>query len=559
MFSVSPAATVSGDDSYSGPGSGPTGSYSVALLVWYLLARTFITTLFLGGTVFLSQFYPGGGLFDADLRLLFLLSITFLQICISLVWLLRRQVYSRLFIQIQLGWDLLLSFFVVYITGGAASLFPFLFIFVILSSALVATRKDLYTTVVAAVVFYTGLVGLQYYAYLPMVYVSLPLDNKEIIYRLFLNLVTFVLAGILGNILSLRLRRSEQLLQRKREDYAALEQLNSVILQNIPSGLIVVDASGKINLFNVAAATMCAISSSDAYKKKISDIFPELIIDKKALPVDRGEFSYVNEKEEQRIIGYNAIQIQQDGVGMERILITFQDLTDAKKLEYSLQLGERLAAVGKLAAGLAHEIRNPLASLGGSIQLLAEQVDFKATNQKLFAIIQRETERLNRLVSDFLVFAKPQMPVLIEGDLIETVNEVVMLAKSDPLFAQIQVELVMPKAYLVRMDKAQIHQALWNLLVNAVQFAQQPKHIVVGVDSKKGLLWVDDNGVGVNAENKMRMFDPFYTTRPAGTGLGLSIVHAIISAHGWSIECAENSWGGARFQIVLGDKEATGK
>lgn len=547
MSTMSDAEVVS---RHSGVGTLNIVPHSVSVMVWYLLGRAFIVTLFLGGPVLVSQVYSGEILHPPDLRLVVLLSLTFLQICFSLLWLLRSQSYAQFFIQLQLGWDLLLSFFTVYITGGISSLFTFLFIFVIIGCALISTRKDLYTTVVAAMLLYSGLVGLQHYAYLPAESVAESLSDNEIIYRLFLNLVTFLLAGILGYILSVRLRRSEQLLQRKRHDYAELEQLNALILQSIPSGVIVVDESGKIRAVNAAAAAICGMPTALVLQKQLTDIFPAFSVNEITPPVERGEFNSVNPQGEQRIIGYNATRIQ-DPADRPRILITFQDLTEARRAEQRLQLGERLAAIGKLAAGLAHEIRNPLASLGGSIQLLAEQIDLDKTEKNLFAIMQRETARLNRLVSDFLIFAKPGLPVLGEHDLVELIAEMVTLAKADPLFADIRIATDLPPEYIVRMDSAQMHQALWNLLVNAAQFAQAPGRIMVGINAEEGWIWVDDNGLGLGAEEKKQIFEPFYTTRASGTGLGLSIVHAIVTAHGWKIDCDKNGWGGARMQISL--------
>jgi two-component system sensor histidine kinase PilS (NtrC family) len=529
-------------------GSEYAGTFSVGALLWYLLGRGFIVALFIGGTVFVSQIYPGEAFFVTDLRLLVLLSLTFLQLCLSLLWLFRYPKYLHFFVQVQLLWDLILSILTVYLTGGISSLFPFLFIFVIIGCGLIAQRSDLYATVIAAVVLYTGLVGLQYYSYL-VVPVPQSMGDKEVLYRLFLNIVVFLLAGFLGVILSARLQRSAQLLQRERFDYAELEQLNRVILQSIPSGLIVVNNCGKICAFNAAAATICGVTIAAADNQSIVSIFPELSIDSLELPVARGEFNYINTSGALRIIGYNVTVIEAVDDQEMRFLITFQDLTEAKKLEESLHLGERLAAVGKLAAGLAHEIRNPLASLGGSIQLLSEQVSFNSGDKHLFDIVQRETERLNNLVSDFLIFAKPQLPRLRVCDVMELCQEVLLLAKSDSLFSDVEILSDFTAGHKANIDPGQIHQALWNLLVNAAQFAQEPKKIVLGNDVVENCFWVEDNGSGVSLVDKKQIFEPFYTSRPKGTGLGLSIVHAIISVHGGSIECLDSDLGGARFQV----------
>lgn len=528
-------------------------SNTLSSLLWYLLGRAFIVTLFLGVTVVI-RFTSSTQFFHLpDIQLVTLLFLTFLQICFSLLWLLRWQQKLRLFIQFQLVWDLILSALTVYLTGGIESIFSFLFIFVILSCALLSSRAELYMTVVAAVVLYCGLVGLQYYDFLPLVKNVVLLSPTDVVYRLFLNIVAFLLAGLLGTILSARLRRSEVLLQRNRDEYAELENLNQMILKSIPSGLMVVDATGRICSFNAAASAISHVDSQAACRCFVEDIFPNFNLTDMHLPVDRGEFDFSAPDGEGRIIGYNATLITELDNDSVRILITFQDLTATKRLERNFQLGERLAAVGKLAAGLAHEIRNPLASLSGSIQLLSENADYSVSDQRLINIACRETNRLNCLVSDFLVFAKPRLPHKEMCDLASLCQEVIMVVKSDPLFADVEIQCAPQVRWSVLIDSAQFHQVLLNLLVNAAQFAHSPKKIAVVIDVENQLFFVDDNGPGVAIDEGRKIFEPFYSTRAEGTGLGLSIVHTIVAAHGGSIECLSNPWGGARFQINLYD------
>ncbi len=522
---------------------------SVSGLLWYVLGRAFIVTLFLGGTVVVGMSHPFAFFHFPDLRLIFLLSVTFLQICFSLLWLLLWQRRLRQFVQFQLVWDLLLCLGTVYITGGITSLFSFTFIFVILSCALVASRAELYSTVAAAVILYAGLVDLQYYGYLPLKSAVVGLSPADVMYRLFLNVAAFLLAGVLGAVLSARLRRSEQMLQREQHDHAELELLNSAILRSIPSGLIVVDNNGQIHSFNSAAAQICGVDSRWAIDRNIKQIFSAFDIDRLNLPVEREEFIFLNKKGEERIIGYNARYIATED--RARILLTFQDLTESKKLEDSLQLRERLAAVGALAAGLAHEIRNPLTSLSGSVQLLAEHGDFSCTDRQLLDIVHRETSRLNRLVSDFLVFAKPRQPECKDCDLGALFRELVALMSSDPEYAQVTIDCSNCRSCIVCADVEQIRQAAWNLLVNAAIFALEPKQVQIGMDCQRHCFWIDDNGPGVAENIKKRIFEPFYTTRASGTGLGLSIVHAIVSAHGGTIECLDSPLGGARVQVCL--------
>jgi len=524
-------------------------SHSVSTLLWYLLGRAFIVTLFLGGAVFLELPQSFGALLAYDVRLVFFLLLTFFQICFSLLWLLRWQNHLRQFVQFQLVWDLMLSVTTVYVTGGFSSLFSFLFIFVILSSALMATRSDVVITVAASVVLYGGLVDLQYYNYLKIGPQFVSISRTDVFYRLFLNITAFLLAGFLGTILAGRLRRSEQLLQKERNDYAELERLNRVILQNIPSGLIVVDSQELIRSFNTAASAICNVDAPLVLKKPLKKLFPQLLLSEISLPVERGEFEYVTPPGERKILGYNALQFT-DGLQLDvGTLITFQDLTATKRLEQTLQLGEHLAAVGKLAAGLAHEIRNPLASLSGSVQLLSEQSVLDTSDRHLLEIVNRETGRLNRLLGDFLVFARPRAPEKAPCSIRALIEEVYELASADPSFSQVDLRVDVITDKVLYVDSGQIHQALWNLLVNAAQFALSPKIIELGFDADSCTLWVDDNGPGIRGEEKKQIFEPFYSSRAEGTGLGLSIIHSIITAHDATIECLESSLGGARFQV----------
>lgn len=522
---------------------------SLSNLLWYLLGRSFIVTLFLGVTV-VVRFTSTTQFFHLpDIQLVTLLFLTLLQICFSLLWLLRWQKRLRLFIQFQLVWDLILSALTVYLTGGIESLFSFLFIFVILSCALLSSRGELYATVVAAIVLYTGLVGLQYYDYLPLVKNVTLLNTADVIYRLFLNIVAFLLAGLLGSVLSLRLRRSEYLLQQNRDDYAELENLNRMILKSIPSGLMVVDDLGNIRSFNAAASTICRIDHKDACRCSIDEVFPNFNLDEMTLPIDRGEFNYSDLGGKIRTIGYNATLITEVDSDAVRILIAFQDLTATKRLERNLQLGERLAAVGKLAAGLAHEIRNPLASLSGSVQLLAENSNNPESDQRLIDIACRETSRLNSLVTDFLVFAKPRLPQQEACDLSVLCQEVVTMVQADPLFDQVEIVFDPSTKYEVMVDSAQFYQVVLNLLSNAAQFSLAPKKIALTIDPDQHSLCIDDNGPGIPLGDERKIFEPFFSSRAQGTGLGLSIVHTIVTAHGGTIECLTSPWGGARFQV----------
>jgi two-component system sensor histidine kinase PilS (NtrC family) len=239
-------------------------------------------------------------------------------------------------------------------------------------------------------------------------------------------------------------------------------------------------------------------------------------------------------------------------------VLTFQDLTDQRRLENALRTRSHLASLGELSAGLAHEVRNPLAALSGAAQMLSQPVDsgsvpaVSAEDQKLIEVIRRETKHLDRLVSDFLAFARPPQPTLADGDLSEIVASTVeAFQTSEQLGGRV---LKCELAHLTaRFDSAQMRQVIWNLLRNAVEATETQGRVAVQVreEGTSVLLEVADDGPGVPVELRDRIFEPFFTTKERGTGLGLALVGRIIGAHSGTIELDATGSKGTRFVIRL--------
>ncbi|MBN2644319.1 MAG: PAS domain S-box protein [Desulfuromonadaceae bacterium] len=526
-------------------------------LLWFVLARFFVVTLFLGGTVFwqfLSSEYDPPKL---NIRLLLILTCSFLQNCFSLFFLLRRREPSSLFVQWQLVWDLVLCAAVVYVTGGMFSRFAFLFIFVILSSGLLCHAKEVLGTLSASVVLYGGLANLHYYGLLPAsgFAASSPMtDGQDVFFLLFLNLTAFFLTGFLSFLLARRLQHAALLLDQKKVEHEDLEQLNLLILRHIAGGLIVVDAQGLICSFNASAESMTGVAAENAIGCHVQQVFPAFPW-QGAVTVERREFVFQNSRNEQRTVGYRVVPLSQDQRG--RSIVAFQDLTEVKRLERNLQREERLAAVGGLAAGLAHEIRNPLAALSSSVQMLQEQLQDEQ-QQRLMAIVARESERLNLLLSDFLVFARPRPPHKRSVDLCGLLGDLCLLLKTSKPFEHVELKTLLPESWLVEVDKEQMIQAAWDLLVNAASFSPQGGVVTCAASPQDGCFWVEDEGPGVEPEHEERIFEPFFTTRAEGTGLGLAIAYALIKAQGWSLEYQRAFSGGARFVVRITQPDENG-
>jgi signal transduction histidine kinase len=225
--------------------------------------------------------------------------------------------------------------------------------------------------------------------------------------------------------------------------------------------------------------------------------------------------------------------------------------------EARAESAERLAVLGGLAAGLAHEIRNPLGSIAGSAQLLRTSQALSQEDRELCEIIQREAARLNDLVSDMMDVARPRKPALRTVDVSHLAREVVALAsRSGRAVSDVKIVFAGPDSLCVRADAGQLRQLIWNLVRNAVQASTAGGAVGVRVEEGAGrvALVVEDDGIGIDAEAKERLFDAFFSTRSHGTGIGLAVVKRIADDHGFSITVESESGSGARFRVELGER-----
>ena len=236
----------------------------------------------------------------------------------------------------------------------------------------------------------------------------------------------------------------------------------------------------------------------------------------------------------------------------------FQDLTELREMETRLKREERLAAVGRLAAGIAHEIRNPLASISGSIEMLREGKGVAAEDSRLMNIILRETDRLDGLITEFLQYVKPMKRRAAKVQMLDVLRETIEALRATD--GGRDVTFVLPDGPLaaVRGDRDQLKQVVWNLLLNAMQATGGKGRVEVrATNSRLGeqgevmLLEVRDDGVGIPPEEIGRIFEPFFTTKERGTGLGLAMVHKIVEAHEGHIEVESQAGKGATFLVVL--------
>ena len=485
----------------------------------------------------------------------------------------RARVSKDLLAKLQVGWDLAFTAVWIYSTGGTGSLFIFLYLFVIIEGSILL---GLYGTVLIAFVC-----GLLYWLELHLEYhwalfpktspIAAPVVTSPANYPI-ANLI-FILAAMgsaawLTGSLKQRFSKTNLLLQEKSDKVQDLLHLNESIVRCIRSGLITLDRERRITSVNEAASSITGQDGKALLACRVEEFLGRIpleeldIEDASSTSPFRWEQSYGHRDGKGLMLGCSGAVLRDHKGDPFGHLIVFQDLTYYKQMEEALRRKEKLAAIGEMAAGLAHEIRNPLASLYGSIQLLQAEVSLEGTQERLMGIVLKESERLDALITDFLLFAFPHVGETESIPLRDLVEETLEVFRKGPHFQEgLNVDVRMDPTVRINGNRRQLQQILWNLLLNAAQSMSEHGEIRVEAEQTRNrpgvpsVSWrVQDTGRGIAAENLARIFDPFYTSRQGGTGLGLAIVHRIVENHGGRIHVRSDLGKGTVFEIDLPDR-----
>jgi two-component system sensor histidine kinase PilS (NtrC family) len=340
-------------------------------------------------------------------------------------------------------------------------------------------------------------------------------------------------------------------LQRRESDLAALATLHGTVVQSMTAGLVTLDAARRVTFLNAAGEQLIGTTSEEARGRPSEEVLPTFDLEGGS----RGELDHARAGKPPVRLGYTAFPLVAPDGRTSGTAVIFQDLTRFREMEEAVQRSARLADLGRVAAGLAHELRNPLASMCGSIELLRDHGG-SAEDHRLMDIVLREAGRLDALVSEFLAFARPAAPRPERTDVAEVLDETLKVFRNDPVAAAVRIEADLSPA-VADCDPGQIRQVAWNLLANAAQALQAaarsaPRIRVRCAGGPQGVrIEVEDDGPGIPADDLGKIFLPFFTTKPRGTGLGLATVHRIVDAHRGSIRVASAPGAGCRFTVDL--------
>ena len=500
---------------------------------------------------------------EAELEISFLYGLNGAALLLALFhWTAGRRLPARLSAYLQLFGDLAIVTVLVYASGGPDSVFNFLYLVVIGTAAFLLYRTGAVVIASVAASLYGSVVLFLAYGLLPPP--PLAPDTEWTAARIRFNLAITV-AGFYGvafmvSYLSEKLAAARAELAVRRKALARLQNLYGNVIATMPSGLVTADSSQRVTFLNRAGGAILAIDPARASGRLLGDLgfaFPQEWETLRDLA--RGRETYRREIEIDRgnarqVLGYS-LRALKDADGEEGMLILFQDLTEVKKLERKARFHEQLAAVGELAAGIAHEIRNPLASISGSVQVLGSELSVGSAERRLMEIIVSESNRLSRILEEFLRFVRPQERQVAVFDVARTITEVMDLFRlSDEVSDAHAIEVdVSPPSSLLSGDRDQIRQIVYNVAKNAVRaMAAGGRLTVLGREEDAWYsIRFSDTGRGMSPEELSRLFTPFSAAFDGGTGLGMAIVRRIVEEHGGAIDAESRPGEGTTVTILL--------
>ncbi len=444
--------------------------------------------------------------------------------------------------------DLVVTSVFVYITGGAESPYTFLYALSIVSAGALSYRRGAVTLTIGTIVAIATVAVLAWGRVLdlPQAGRLLPWEQSggDFVRTLGIQLAAITGVGALAFIFGDQLQRGAETLATTRKAAAEVLTLHQNIVRSLASGLITTAPDGTVLTANQAAADILRRTVPEITNHSIDASMPGLL----GLIAEARELKRADLAIGDFVVGVTVSPLRDLDDHVIGRVINFQDLTELRRLETHMRRSERLATVGELAAGVAHEIRNPLASISGSIELLRSTPQASEDDRALMNIVHREIQRLNVLIGDLLDYANPRPSQPVDFDLAVMVKETLQVARGDQAFSEVELTCEVDSPLSLHADPAKLRQVLWNLLRNAADAAAEGgKHVSVEARGSKDevTITVIDDGPGIPADKIARIFDPFFTTKQKGTGLGLATTHAIVAEHGGRIDVSSEVGKGA--------------
>jgi two-component system, NtrC family, sensor histidine kinase PilS len=515
-------------------------------LSWLVKVRILILTVLLGIELAIAQLTPVA----FSVRLF--VAVILLAYTASAFYLVLLNSWSKLRAQslLQVLSDLLLVSLLVYITGGVDSSLNFLYPLVIIVASMILPRVWAYLSAALAFILYGTVLELCYFRIVVSYSTTHPaIRTFQAI--IFVNLLGYAAVAYLAGVLAAKLRQADTRLEHTRGALKNLQALHENIIQSTSNGLITTGLDGRITLVNAAAEKMLENDETELLNTSISSLFQDRLPNV-GFERSYGEVRFVAPNNFRKTFRVMVSELTVPGCGAVGHVYSFDDLTQIRRLEREVRMQDRLAAVGRLSAAIAHEVRNPLTSIAGSASLLSEMPDLNEEHRHLLQIVTRESERLNSIITDFLAYSRNKQYHFANVDMVPLLEDTLTLLghrlQSQNTGINIQRQYSSNPIYAV-VDGDRMKQVFWNFCENAVRAMPKGGTLTIGIE-EFGNDWqfsFADTGPGMSPQMVEKIFEPFQSQFEGGTGLGLAIVYQIVQAHEGKVFVRSNPGQGCTF------------
>ena len=519
-------------------------------LTWLVRVRIVILTLLLGIELAVAQFTPA----PLPMRL-FVSTITFWY-SLSLFYVLLLSLWQehRLQASLQVLTDLILVSLVIHETGGWDSSLNFLYPLVIIVASVLLQRVWAQLVAALAFILYGTVLELNYYGVVPSYCTTHP-GLKTLQSIIFVNLFAFLAIAYLAGLLTAKLRQVGVQLKHTSGALESLQALHENIIHSISSGLITTGLDGRITLVNGAAQRLLERTPAELVGARVDGLFLDSLPTVES-PQSYGEVRFEAPTKFRKTVRVRVASLTVPERGDLGYVYVLDDLTEIRRLEREVRMQDRLAAVGRLAAAIAHEIRNPLTSIAGSVSMLAGIPEMSEDHRRLLDIVTRESQRLNSIITDFLAYSRTKQYHFDKVDLIQLIEDTLTLV--DHRMTAEKTGITIERRFPARQawtiaDGDKVKQVFWNFCENAVRAMKGGGVLTVALESL-GEDWqvgFTDTGMGMSPQQIEKIFEPFQSNFEGGTGLGLAIVYQIVQAHGGKVWARSKPGQGTTFVLRL--------
>lgn len=519
-------------------------------LAWLVKVRILILTFLVVLQLAIAQLTP----VSFSLRLF--VTTILLWYTISIFFALLLSFWREYLVQslLQVLSDVILVSLVVYITGGIDSSFNFLYPLVVIVACILLPRTWAYLTAAFAFILYGAVLELTYFEIIPSYSISHP-ELKALQAIILVNLFGYLTVAYLAGLLVSKLRQVHVKLQDTSGALENLQALHENIIQSITEGLITTGLDGHISFVNSAAQKLLERSQSELTGQPIHRLFLDSLP-----PVDseraHAEVRFLMPNGFRRTFRVLVSALIMPELGTVGYVYTFDDLTEVRRLEREIRMQDRLAAVGRLAAAIAHEIRNPLTSIAGAVHLLSGIPDLSQEHRQLLQIVTRESERLNGIITDFLAYSRGRQYQFKKVDLLPLLEDTLTLLEhrvaAEKRSIRVEHKYKVSQAWAMA-DADKIKQVFWNFSENALRAMPDGGVLTASVEPS-GNSWeicFADTGPGMSPQLVEKIFEPFQSGFEGGTGLGLAIVYQIVQAHEGKVWARSKPGQGCMFVLRL--------